>query len=162
MSSSRARTQSTFGCFCFHPRRVFFPACSNLINANGGIYIKFGQHITQMQYVLPDEYVDTMSCMLNQAPTSSMAEVEAVFRSEFGCGPEDIFESFDPVPVASASLAQVHFATLKRASPSDPEQRVAVKVQHEALQRNCDSDIATVRFLIDLIHRFDPRFDYQW
>ena len=137
---------------------IFFSAFSDLISANGGIYIKFGQHIAQMLYLLPDEYVLTMACMLNQAPTSSMAEVETVFRSEFGCGPLDIFETFDPVPIASASLAQVHFATLKRSSPNEPERRVAVKVQHQALQRNCDSDIATIRFIIDLIHPLiDPR-----
>jgi len=133
-----------------------------LMRSNAGVYIKFGQHLAQMQHLLPDEYVLTMQPMLNQAPTSSLAEVERVFREDLNCLPSDVFETFDPVPVASASLAQVHFATLKRASPSDPVQRVAVKVQHAALQQNCDSDIATVRFIIELVHRFDPRFDYQW
>ena len=134
----------------------------DLARTNGGVYIKFGQHVAQMQFLLPDEYVAAMQPMLNQAPTSTWEEVQNVFREEFGCAPSDMFETFDPVPIASASLAQVHFGTLKRANPTDPIQRVAVKIQHAALQRNCDSDIATVRFLIDLVHRFDPRFDYSW
>jgi hypothetical protein len=134
----------------------------DLMRTNGGIYIKFGQHIAQMQFLLPDEYVFSMQPMLNQAPTSSLAEVERVIREDLKVASlDDVFESFDPVPVASASLAQVHFATLKRTSPDQPAQRVAVKVQHSALQKNCDSDIATVRFLIDLVHRFDKRFDYK-
>jgi hypothetical protein len=134
----------------------------DLMRTNGGIYIKFGQHIAQMQFLLPDEYVFSMQPMLNQAPTSSLADVERVIREDLKVASlDDVFESFDPVPVASASLAQVHFATLKRTSPDQPAQRVAVKVQHSALQKNCDSDIATVRFLIDLVHRFDKRFDYK-
>ena len=133
-----------------------------LISTNGGVYVKFGQHIAQLQFLLPDEYVFTMQPMLNRAPTSSLEDVRRVFREEFGVEPEDMFETFEPVPVASASLAQVHFGTLKRKDPSEPVQRVAVKIQHASLQHNCDSDIATVRFIIELIHRFDPRFDYTW
>ena len=134
----------------------------DLMSKNGGVYIKFGQHVAQLQFLLPDEYVDTMKPMLNQAPTSSMADVRRVYREEFGKELEEVFEQFDQVPIASASLAQVYFARLKPVGDETVGREVAVKVQHAALQANCESDIATVNFIIKLIHRLDSRFNYQW
>lgn len=130
----------------------------DMMRANGGIYIKFGQHIAQLQYLLPEEYVRAMQPMLNDAPRSGREDVERVFREEIGRDPLEVFESFDFNPVASASLAQVHFATLRRPDTGKLE-RVAVKIQHAALQHNTDSDIASVRFIINFIHKIEPRFD---
>ena len=133
-----------------------------LMRTNGGIYIKLGQHVAQMQFLLPDEYVDTMRPMLNQAPTSSLEDVRRVFAEEFGGRKlEDVFDEFELTPIASASLAQVHFATL-RSTDGLPPRRVAIKVQHAALEQNTESDIATVSFIIKLIHKIDSRFDYAW
>lgn len=70
---------------------------------------------------------------------------------------EDLFSSFEHTPLASASLAQVHRATLRSTG-----QRVAVKVQHAGLRETCAADIATVSFLVHAVKAFFPRFDYTW
>ena len=57
---------------------------------------------------MPPEYTNTLSVLQDRAPFKSMKEVEQVFLEEFGQHPHDLFQEFDPVPLAAASLAQVH------------------------------------------------------
>ncbi|OEL24599.1 putative ABC1 protein [Dichanthelium oligosanthes] len=109
---------------------------------NGGIYIKLGQHVAQLEYVVPEEYVQTMrESMLKRCPVSSY---------------EQFFAEFDPVPLASASLAQVH------AARTHDGQKVAVKVQHDHLTDTSVVDIATVGLLVNVLHYIFPTFDYRW
>ncbi|KAH9613691.1 hypothetical protein KSS87_015957 [Heliosperma pusillum] len=124
---------------------------------NGGIYIKLGQHIGQLEYLVPEEYVKTMrESMLNRCPVSSYDQVREVIKKELGGTPDEIFSEFDPVPIASASLAQVHVAHLRNG------QKVAVKVQHTHMTDTAATDYATVEFLVNTLHRVFPNFDYRW
>ncbi|RCV41354.1 hypothetical protein SETIT_9G129000v2 [Setaria italica] len=124
---------------------------------NGGIYIKLGQHIAQLEYVVPEEYVQTMrESMLKKCPVSSYEEVRGVFAKDLGESPETFFAEFDPVPLASASLAQVH------AARTHDGQKVAVKVQHDHLTDTSVVDIATVDLLVNALHYIFPTFDYRW
>ncbi|KAJ3682659.1 hypothetical protein LUZ60_012886 [Juncus effusus] len=124
---------------------------------NGGIYIKLGQHVGQLEYVVPEEYVQTMrESMLKRCPVSSYDQVRRVIIRELGQAPENIFAEFDPVPLASASLAQVH------AARTHEGHKVAVKVQHTHLTDTAVVDIATVDFLVNFLHRCFPAFDYRW
>ncbi|GAA0178929.1 ATP-binding cassette [Lithospermum erythrorhizon] len=124
---------------------------------NGGIYIKLGQHISQLEYLVPDEYVQIMrESMLNKCPVSSYDQVREVIKKELGGYPEEIFKEFDPVPIASASLAQVHVAQTKDG------QKVAVKVQHTHMTDTAEADYATVELIVNSVHRFFPSFDYRW
>ncbi|OUZ99089.1 UbiB domain [Macleaya cordata] len=124
---------------------------------NGGIYIKLGQHISQLEYVVPEEYVQTMrASMLNKCPVSSYDQVCEVFKKELGAMPEEIFDEFNPVPIASASLAQVHNARTRDG------QRVAVKVQHTHMTDTAAADYATVELIVNTLNWFFPSFDYRW
>ncbi|PWA56293.1 ABC2-like protein [Artemisia annua] len=108
----------------------------------GGIYIKLGQHIGQLEYLVPQEYIKTLrESMLNRCPTSSY---------------DQIFDVFDPVPIASASLAQVHVARTHQG------QKVAVKVQHMHMTDTAAADYATVEFIVNTLHWLFPSFDYRW
>ncbi|CAD5182440.1 unnamed protein product [Musa acuminata subsp. malaccensis] len=124
---------------------------------NGGIYIKLGQHISQLEYVVPEEYVQIMrASMLKRCPVSSYDQVHNVVIKELGGPPEKIFAEFDPNPLASASLAQVH------AARTHDGQKVAVKVQHTHLTDTAVADIATVDLLVNFLHWCFPAFDYRW
>ncbi|KAJ9540697.1 hypothetical protein OSB04_027203 [Centaurea solstitialis] len=124
---------------------------------NGGIYIKLGQHIGQLEYLVPPEYINTLrESMLNRCPTSSYDQVCQVVKKELGGAPEEIFEEFDPVPIASASLAQVHVARTHQG------EKVAVKVQHMHMTDTAAADYATVELIVNTLHRLFPSFDYRW
>ncbi|KAF3433445.1 hypothetical protein FNV43_RR24547 [Rhamnella rubrinervis] len=124
---------------------------------NGGIYIKIGQHIGQLEYLVPQEYVQTMrESMLNKCPVSSYDQVCEVFKKELGETPDKIFSEFDPVPIASASLAQVHVAS------THDGQKVAVKVQHTHMTDTAAADQASVELIVNTLHQFFPSFDYRW
>ncbi|KAG4975233.1 hypothetical protein JHK87_032054 [Glycine soja] len=124
---------------------------------NGGVYIKLGQHLGQLEYLVPEEYVRTMrESMLNRCPVSSYEQVCNVFKKELGDTPDKIFSEFDPVPIASASLAQVHVAR------THDGQKVAVKVQHTHMTDTAAADHATVELVVNTLHRFFPSFDYRW
>ncbi|CAJ1860625.1 unnamed protein product [Sphenostylis stenocarpa] len=124
---------------------------------NGGVYIKLGQHLGQLEYLVPEEYVQTMrESMLNKCPVSSYEQVCNVFKKELGDTPDKIFSEFDPVPIASASLAQVHVARMHDG------QKVAVKVQHTHMTDTAAADHATVELVVNTLHRFFPSFDYRW
>ncbi|XAR71931.1 Cadmium-transporting ATPase [Bertholletia excelsa] len=124
---------------------------------NGGIYIKLGQHIGQLEYLVPQEFVQRMrESLLNRCPVSSYDQVCEVFNKELGGMPDEIFDEFDPVPIASASLAQVHVAR------THDGQKVAVKVQHIHMTDTAAADYATVELIVNTLHRFFPTFDYRW
>ncbi|KAK9917077.1 hypothetical protein WJX75_000654 [Coccomyxa subellipsoidea] len=125
--------------------------------ANGGIYIKLGQHIAQLDHLLPEEYVLTMRrTMLDQCPVSSYEEVAKIVKEDLGSTPEELFATFEHLPIASASLAQVHRAT------SHDGRQLAVKVQHAGLRDSCTADTLTVEFLVNAVHFLFPKFDYSW
>ncbi|KAJ9540696.1 hypothetical protein OSB04_027202 [Centaurea solstitialis] len=124
---------------------------------NGGIYIKLGQYIGQLEYLVPQEYINTLrESMLNRCPTSSYDQVCQVVMKELGGTPEEIFDEFDPVPIASASLAQVHVARTHQG------EKVAVKVQHMHMTDTAAADYATVELIVNTLHWLFPSFDYRW
>ncbi|KAK5136123.1 hypothetical protein LTR04_004562, partial [Oleoguttula sp. CCFEE 6159] len=70
---------------------------------------------------------------------------------------EDFFSKFEPLPIGAASLAQVHLATIKETG-----QKVAVKVQHPALDEWAPLDLALTRFTFSTLKRFFPEYDLTW
>ncbi|KAI8053401.1 kinase-like domain-containing protein [Syncephalis plumigaleata] len=89
---------------------------------NGGLYTKFGQALSLQSAILPQEYSDVMKVLLDDAPSSPYLEVERIIKDELGAQPMELFDSFEEQPIASASIAQVHRATLKDGT------HVAVKI----------------------------------
>jgi len=125
--------------------------------ANGGVYTKLGQHVGQLDHLLPEEYVVTMrNNLLDRCPVSTIGEVRRTIQADLGAPPEQLFARFDPNPIASASLAQVHVA-------EDADGRVlAVKVQHAGLRESAAADMWTVEALVHAARLVFPAFDYQW
>ncbi|KAJ2235201.1 hypothetical protein IWW45_002795 [Coemansia sp. RSA 485] len=124
---------------------------------NGGIYIKLGQHLSAMQYVLPAEWCLTMQALQDKNTASSVEEVDLVIQKDLGQSISELFSEFDPEPIGVASLAQVHRAVLR----SDG-QEVAVKVQHPMVRTYSDIDIATVSVMLEFVHSVFPQFQFMW
>jgi len=130
-----------------------------LAQANGGVYVKAAQHLAQLSHLLPPEVTSALAVMTHAAPRDAFALAARVFEEETGLpleGAASPFARVDRAPVASASLAQVHAATLRDGT------RVAVKVQHAGLRESADADIATVRALARAAAFFFPDFDLGW
>lgn len=124
--------------------------------ANKGVYIKVGQHIGALDYLLPKEYVTTMRVLHSSAPESSFSDVLTVLKEDFKKDPYEIFDSIEKSPLGTASLAQVHKATLKDG------RQVAVKVQHRSVKSNSYVDIKTMAALVKITSWVFPDFKFDW
>ncbi|KAI3649752.1 hypothetical protein MP228_005384 [Amoeboaphelidium protococcarum] len=102
---------------------------------NGGLYVKFGQGVCSFNHILPPQYANTLKPLFQDAPTVPFSDVLQTFREEFKAEPLELFKEFDPVPIASASIAQVHKAVLPDGT------RVAVKVQKPYIRKQLDWDM---------------------
>uniref|UniRef100_A0A8C2CMD0 AarF domain-containing protein kinase 1 n=1 Tax=Cyprinus carpio TaxID=7962 RepID=A0A8C2CMD0_CYPCA len=128
----------------------------DLCCANRGTFIKVGQHLGALDYLLPEEYTSTLKVLHSRAPQSSMEEIRQVIREDLGKELSDLFIQFEEKPQGAASLAQVHKAVL-------PDGRtVAVKVQHPKVQRQSSKDIVVMEFLLQVVHWLFPDFAFMW
>lgn len=113
-----------------------------------GLLVKVGQLLSGLSNVLPDEYRDTLESLQDQAPPSNIANIKARLTKELGDAPENIFESFEEQPLASASIGQVHRAKLKDGT------EVAVKVHHHNIEEIAELDLKIIEKLVGMIGRF--------
>uniref|UniRef100_A0A3B5AJ58 AarF domain-containing protein kinase 1 n=1 Tax=Stegastes partitus TaxID=144197 RepID=A0A3B5AJ58_9TELE len=128
----------------------------DLCCANRGTFIKVGQHLGGLDYLLPEEYTSTLKVLHSRAPQSSMQEVRQVIREDLGKELSELFVSFEEKPQGAASLAQVHKAVLHDG------RTVAVKVQHPKVQRQSSKDIMVIEVLVRAVHWLFPDFAFMW
>jgi len=116
-----------------------------------GLYIKVGQLISIMTNFLPPEFRAHLEGLQDQVPPRPYEDIEERIREEFaGKSPDELFQSFDRRPIASASIGQVHLARLASG------QRVAVKVQYPDIERIVRSDLRTLRRILRIVQFFVP------
>ncbi|KAI8375804.1 ABC1 family-domain-containing protein [Blakeslea trispora] len=129
----------------------------------GGIYVKLGQHVSAMTYILPTEWTDTLSVLQDRCDPSSREDIEQMFLEDYGLPIREVFEEFDWKPLGVASLAQVHKARLAGEHADNSDQHwVAVKFQHPRLDAYSRVDLQTVAFIIQSIKRIFPEFGFEW
>ncbi|XP_066550896.1 aarF domain-containing protein kinase 1 isoform X2 [Amia ocellicauda] len=128
----------------------------DLCCANRGTFIKVGQHLGALDYLLPEEYTSTLKVLHSRAPQSSLQEIEEVIKEDLGKEIRQLFVSFSENPEGAASLAQVHKAVLHDG------RTVAVKVQHPKVQSQSSKDIAVMEFLLQSVTWLFPDFDFMW
>lgn len=139
-----------------------------LCKTNCGMFIKLGQHAAALKSALPEEYIVALQVLQDKAPAKSFELVEMCLREELGLSDEmplvgpptsgAPFSSLDQVPVGSASLAQVHRATLQDGSD------VAVKIQHYGLLDVVSSDVQLIKLLDRLASKIfsEDNFSLSW
>jgi len=128
-----------------------------LIRINSGLYIKLGQLVGQLTHLVPDPYLDQMTQLFDKAPKREYSTVTQTFREDLGKAPEELFDDWEPIPISSASLAQVYVARCKKDG-----KKVAVKVQHKDLLESVDADLNTVKILTEIVYWLYPKVDYRW
>uniref|UniRef100_A0A915CUW7 Protein kinase domain-containing protein n=1 Tax=Ditylenchus dipsaci TaxID=166011 RepID=A0A915CUW7_9BILA len=129
----------------------------DLARNNGGVFIKIGQHVAALQYLLPDEYTSTLSVLHSRAPESDLEEIKMVCKNSLHKELDEVFTDFNPKPCGAASLAQVHEARLKKTG-----EKVAVKIQHPKVKARSVVDIATMEFFLRIASAVFPDFRLDW
>ena len=115
-----------------------------------GLFIKVGQLLSIMSNFLPEEFRAELEGLQDQVPPRPFSEIQERIVADLGSPVEDVFAEFDHVPLASASLGQVHEARLKDG------RRVAVKVQHKDIDEMVRLDLITIRRIMAIVQWFVP------
>lgn len=101
----------------------------------GPTFIKLGQLLSTRADLLPPAYLQSLTRLQDKIEPFSFEEVEKIITSELGVRISKAFSSFDPQPMAAASLGQVHRATMRDGRP------VAVKVQRPGIREQIVEDL---------------------
>ncbi|AZM56523.1 ABC transporter [Streptomyces sp. WAC 01529] len=127
----RAMQPGPYGEQCARSARLALEEC-------GGVLIKLGQVLSTRRDLLPPHFIDELSRLQSSVPPAPWPEVEAVLHKELGKPVPQVFEWIEHVPLAAASIAQVHRARL-RGGPT-----VAVKVQRPGMREAVERDLGIV------------------
>lgn len=111
----------------------------------GPTFVKIGQIMSMRQDILPFDYCEELVKLRTDVKPVPIEEIYEIIEEEYGADLYDVFETFDPIHLGSASIAQVHSATLKGGK------RVVVKVQRKGIQSIMARDIALLRKASTLI-----------
>ena len=120
-----------------------------------GMLIKACQFIATRADVLPDAWVDTLSGLHDRVPPRPFAIIRDRVERELGRPLEAVFAEFDPVPLAAASLAQVHAARLHDG------RRCAVKVQYPGIEGLVRADLRNLAIILRVLARLERDFDFR-
>ncbi|AKJ27937.1 ubiquinone biosynthesis regulatory protein kinase UbiB [Caldimonas brevitalea] len=113
----------------------------------GPIFVKFGQVLSTRRDLLPPDIADELARLQDNVPPFPAAMAVAMVEQAFGRPLDAVFASFERTPVASASIAQVHFAVLLDG------REVAVKVLRPGMLRVINEDLALLRTLANWVER---------
>jgi predicted unusual protein kinase regulating ubiquinone biosynthesis (AarF/ABC1/UbiB family) len=120
-----------------------------------GLLIKACQFLGTRADILPRAYIEILSQLHDRVPSRPWEEIAATVEAELGRPIAEVFASFDEIPLAAASLAQVHHARLHDG------REVAVKVQYPEIRRIVAVDLANFRFFVGILARIERNFDLR-
>jgi len=135
------------------------------LQALGPSFIKFGQMLSTRSDLVGETIADDLSSLQDRLPPFSSAEAHAAIEAEFELSVDELFETFEDKPIAAASIAQVHVATILQdaevatESGTDPAETttVAVKILRPGIEDAIARDLDLFRWIADLAERSQPR-----
>ena len=116
----------------------------------GPTFVKLGQVLSTRPFLVPYDLLVELTRLQDRVEPFDFAEVRQAVEKELGAAPEELFLEFNPVPIASASLAQVHRAVTKDG------RTVAVKVQRPGIKPIITADMDILADLARLLDRHVP------
>lgn len=123
-------------------------ACEDL----GTTFIKLGQILSNRNDILPKDIIDELSKLQNHVKPFDENEAIDIIETELGKKIDEVFETFDMKPKASASISQVHTAVLKNG------EKAAVKVKRPNIEENILMDIEVITWLSNIIEKYNEEF----
>lgn len=114
----------------------------------GPIFIKFGQILSTRRDILPDDIADELQKLQDKVPPFEGTKAEAIITNALGAKPQELFAHYNTTPLASASIAQVHEATLRNGK------EVVVKVIRPNILGTIKQDIALLKLMATLLENF--------
>jgi ubiquinone biosynthesis protein len=134
-------------------RRSRYPRAVRLrlaLEALGPIFVKFGQMLSTRRDLIPLDIADELALLQDRVPPFPYADVKQTIELAYGLPIEIVFSQFDETPVASASVAQVHFAHLPGDIP------VAVKILRPGIAVVIEKDLALLDSAAWLLQKLWP------
>jgi ubiquinone biosynthesis protein len=120
----------------------------------GPIFVKFGQVLSTRRDLLPPDIADELARLQDRVPPFASAIAVATIERAFGKPLDAVFSHFEQLPVASASIAQVHFATLLDGRHGGRE--VAVKVLRPNMLSVIEKDLSLMRMMAGWVEWLSP------
>lgn len=123
------------------------------LNELGPIFVKAGQVLSTRRDLVPADIADELSLLQDQVPPFPGEDARAIVERELKLPVARLYASFDPVPLASASISQVHGATLQDG------RAVVVKVLRPGIEQRIARDVRLIESLGELAERWHPNAD---
>jgi ubiquinone biosynthesis protein len=117
----------------------------------GPTFIKFGQVLSVRPDLVPKSYIRELEKLQDEVPPTPYSSIEGTIKAELGREIKDLFASFEKKPVASASISQVHRATLKDGDV------VAVKIQRPDVRKIMETDVEIMFYVAKLLEKHMPK-----
>lgn len=118
----------------------------------GPVYIKFGQMLSTRRDVLTQDIADELMMLQDKVPPFDSQSAQDLIKASFGIQDlTEIFDNFDPEPLASASVAQVHTATLK-----EHGEEVVIKVLRPGIKQTIEDDVDLLTSVAELVQNWLP------
>ena len=131
------------------------PRLARTIRRLRGMLTKSGQYLSARPDLMPEAYIEALAGLQDSVPPHPYREIAAQIQRELGAPVEALFASFEKRPVASASLAQVHRATLKDGRV------VAVKALYPGIEGTVRADLRNLGLLVNIVGRIWRKYDFR-
>jgi aarF domain-containing kinase len=144
---------------------LYYTCLTNTLEASGPLFIKLGQWASTRLDLFSPDFCRHLSRLQGDSEPHSFAESRAIIEAEFGKDLDDLFVEFDPVPIGSGCIAQVHRGTMRLAGDGGDgtqEIEVAVKVVHPNIHRRIATDVRVLRSVSAFLHAITPAYVAQW
>lgn len=118
----------------------------------GPVYIKFGQMLSTRRDLLPPDLADELMVLQDKVPPFDSATAQEIIKSSLGLAHLDqLFDDFDPQPLASASVAQVHSGRLK-----ENGEEIVIKVLRPGIKQTIEADVDLLSSVAKVVQRWLP------